>query len=180
MTGSPEHFESFRVHPSSLREGERLPRFVETEFRDSLRCGSLAGGLARFQCGTAAWIDSWRSLQGAEMLPQLRWPPDRRARGAPGGPWRPRCPRAAVGDWPALPEACSGAPVDGSRCLTERARGRPRAAVNRSRAPRHARLRRRCAAALWGLHMPPGWTNASYPHFLPERPLVYPRPTVAP
>ena len=47
-----EHFETFRVQAASLREGEGLPRFVEAEFRDFLRCGWLAGGFARFQCGT--------------------------------------------------------------------------------------------------------------------------------
>ena len=46
-----EHFETFRAHAARLREGEGLPRFVEAEFRDFLRCGSLAGGFARFQCG---------------------------------------------------------------------------------------------------------------------------------
>jgi hypothetical protein len=33
-----------------LRDGEGLPRFVEQEFRDFLRCGGLAGGFARFRC----------------------------------------------------------------------------------------------------------------------------------
>jgi hypothetical protein len=47
-----EHFETFRAQAARLREGEGLPRFVEAEFRDFLRCGSLASGFARFQCGT--------------------------------------------------------------------------------------------------------------------------------
>jgi hypothetical protein len=47
-----EHFETFRARAASLREGEGLPRFVEAEFRAFIRCGSLAGGFARFQCGT--------------------------------------------------------------------------------------------------------------------------------
>lgn len=47
-----EHFETFRAQAARLRDGDGLPRFVETEFRDFLRCGSLAGGFARFQCGT--------------------------------------------------------------------------------------------------------------------------------
>jgi len=47
-----EHVETFCAQAASLREGEGLPRFVEAEFRDFLRCGSLAGGFARFQCGT--------------------------------------------------------------------------------------------------------------------------------
>ena len=44
------HFETFRAQAASLRDGEGLPRFVEQEFRDFLRCGSLAGGFARFRC----------------------------------------------------------------------------------------------------------------------------------
>jgi hypothetical protein len=47
-----EHFETFRAQAARLRDGEGLPRFVEAEFHDFLRCGSLAGGFARFQCGT--------------------------------------------------------------------------------------------------------------------------------
>jgi len=46
-----EHFETFRAHAASLRDGEGLPRFVEQEFRDFLHCGWLAGGFARFRCG---------------------------------------------------------------------------------------------------------------------------------
>jgi hypothetical protein len=45
-----DHFETFRAHAASLRDGEGLPRFVEQEFRDFLRCGCLAGGFARFRC----------------------------------------------------------------------------------------------------------------------------------
>jgi hypothetical protein len=49
------HFETFRARAASLRAGEGLPRFVEQEFRDFLRCGWLAGGFARFhsaaRCG---------------------------------------------------------------------------------------------------------------------------------
>ena len=37
-----DHFETFRAHAASLRDGEGLPRFVEQEFRDFLRCGCLA------------------------------------------------------------------------------------------------------------------------------------------
>jgi hypothetical protein len=51
-----DHFETFRVHAASLRDGEGLPRFVEQEFRDFLRCGCLAGGFARFRC-TACGLD---------------------------------------------------------------------------------------------------------------------------
>jgi hypothetical protein len=46
-----DHFETFRAHAASLRDGEGLPRFVEQEFRDFLQCGWLAGGFARFRCG---------------------------------------------------------------------------------------------------------------------------------
>ena len=45
-----DHFETFRAHAASLRDGEGLPHFVEREFRDYLQCGWLAGGFARFRC----------------------------------------------------------------------------------------------------------------------------------
>jgi hypothetical protein len=45
-----DHFETFRAHAASVRDGEGLPRFVEQAFRDFLRCGWLAGGFARFHC----------------------------------------------------------------------------------------------------------------------------------
>jgi Putative transposase/Transposase zinc-binding domain len=45
-----DQFETFRMHAAALREGEGLPQFVEQAFRDFLRCGSLAGGFARFHC----------------------------------------------------------------------------------------------------------------------------------
>ena len=47
-----EHFATFRAQAAGLRDGEGLPRFVEQEFRDFLRCGRLAGGFARFRCTT--------------------------------------------------------------------------------------------------------------------------------
>ena len=50
------HFETFLAQAASLRDGEGVPRFVEGEFRDFLRCGSLAGGFARFRC-TACGLD---------------------------------------------------------------------------------------------------------------------------
>jgi hypothetical protein len=46
-----EHFETFRAQAASLRDGEGLPRFVEREFLEFLRCGCLPGGFARFRCG---------------------------------------------------------------------------------------------------------------------------------
>ena len=45
-----DHLETFLAQAAHLREGEGVPRFVEQEFRDFLRCGWLAGGFARFQC----------------------------------------------------------------------------------------------------------------------------------
>ncbi len=51
-----DHFETFRAHAASLRDGEGVPRFVDQEFRDFLRCGCLAGGFARFRC-TACGLD---------------------------------------------------------------------------------------------------------------------------
>ena len=50
------HFETFRMQAASLRDGEGLPWFVEHAFREFLRCGSLAGGFARFRC-TACGLD---------------------------------------------------------------------------------------------------------------------------
>ena len=38
------------MQAACLRDGEGLPRFVEHEFRNFLRCGSLADGFARFRC----------------------------------------------------------------------------------------------------------------------------------
>jgi hypothetical protein len=38
-----DHFETFRAQAASLLDGEGLPRFVEREFRDFLRCGWPAG-----------------------------------------------------------------------------------------------------------------------------------------
>lgn len=46
-----DHFETFRAQAANLRDGEGLPRFVEQEFRNFLRCGWLAGRFARFHCG---------------------------------------------------------------------------------------------------------------------------------
>ncbi len=51
-----DHFETFRAQVAGLRDGEGLPRFVEQEFRDFLRCGCLASGFARFRC-TACGLD---------------------------------------------------------------------------------------------------------------------------
>jgi len=45
-----DHFETFLAQAAGLRDGEGLPRCVEQEFRELLRCGCLAGGVARFRC----------------------------------------------------------------------------------------------------------------------------------
>jgi len=45
-----DHFETFRERVASLRDGKGLPRFVEREFREFLRCGCLAAGFARIHC----------------------------------------------------------------------------------------------------------------------------------
>ena len=45
-----DHLETFLAQAAQLRDGEGVPRFVEQEFRDFLRCGWLAGGFARFRC----------------------------------------------------------------------------------------------------------------------------------
>lgn len=45
-----DHFETFRAQAADLRNGEGLPGFVEQEFLDFLRCGSLGPGFARFRC----------------------------------------------------------------------------------------------------------------------------------
>ena len=47
-----DHFEAFRAHTATMRDGEGLPSFVELEFREFLNCGCLAGGFARFRCTT--------------------------------------------------------------------------------------------------------------------------------
>ena len=46
-----DHFETFRAEATRTYERDALPRFIEEEFRDFLRCGHPAGGFARFQCG---------------------------------------------------------------------------------------------------------------------------------
>ncbi len=91
------HFETFRTQAASLRDGEGLPRFVEGEFRDFLRCGSLAGGFARFRCA-ACGLDRLiafsckrrgfcQSCGGRRTLTPTR---KVRALGAPGWPSAPR------------------------------------------------------------------------------------------
>jgi hypothetical protein len=45
-----DHYETFRVEATRVRDGEGLPRFVEDEVQAFLRCGWHAGGFARFRC----------------------------------------------------------------------------------------------------------------------------------
>ena len=47
-----DHFETFRAEAAPVHEPGCLPRFIEEEFRGFLRCGLLAGGFARFHCGS--------------------------------------------------------------------------------------------------------------------------------
>ena len=80
-----EHVATFRAQAAGLRDGEGLPRFVEQEFRDSLRCGRLAGGFARFRC-TACGLDrlvafSW---QRPRVLSELWRAPHGETRRPPG------------------------------------------------------------------------------------------------
>jgi hypothetical protein len=60
-----DHFETFRAHAASLRDGEGLPRFVEQEFRDFLKCGCLAGDFARFRCTAGDTTGQNRSREGS-------------------------------------------------------------------------------------------------------------------
>ena len=45
-----EHLETFLAEARLRGGGEGLPRFVERELRESLTCGVLAQGFARFRC----------------------------------------------------------------------------------------------------------------------------------
>ena len=47
-----EHLETFLAEAERALGGERLLRFVEEELRQFLTCGLLAGGFARFGCGS--------------------------------------------------------------------------------------------------------------------------------
>ena len=55
------HVETFRAQVASLRDGEGLPRFVEGEFRECLRCGSLAGGFAEIIDAVCDDAARWRA-----------------------------------------------------------------------------------------------------------------------
>lgn len=60
-TSSPgmrlDHLETFRGQAARVRDGERLPRFIEDEFEGFLRCGWLAGAVPGVDVMAAAWID---------------------------------------------------------------------------------------------------------------------------
>ena len=50
-----EHLEPFLREASDRADGNGLPRFVEHEFRDFLRCGLLAEGFTRLRCPECAF-----------------------------------------------------------------------------------------------------------------------------
>jgi hypothetical protein len=53
-----DHFETFRTQAASLRDGDGLPRFVEQEFRDFLRCAAVwPAASPAFGALAAGWID---------------------------------------------------------------------------------------------------------------------------
>jgi hypothetical protein len=77
-----DHFETVRAQAASLRDGDGLPRFVEQEFRDFLRCGCLAGGFARLRCA-ACGLDrlvafSCRGAGSVHGVAAVGWPSGRR------------------------------------------------------------------------------------------------------
>jgi hypothetical protein len=47
-----DHLETFLDRAVVRRGGDRLPAFVEREFREFLTCGSFGAGFARFRCRT--------------------------------------------------------------------------------------------------------------------------------
>ncbi len=92
-----DHFETFRAQTASLRDGEGLPRFVEQEFRDFLRCGCLPAALRAFgvlacpRCGgrlrLVALIEQASVIQG--ILRHIGLPtdePEPRPHGRPPAP----------------------------------------------------------------------------------------------
>ena len=46
-----DHLETFLADAAQQRDGVGMPRFIEREFREFLRCGQLAAGFARLRCG---------------------------------------------------------------------------------------------------------------------------------
>jgi hypothetical protein len=50
-----EHLETFLDAAAHHADGQRLPKFVEQEFRDFLTCGVLEHGFARLRCGNCAF-----------------------------------------------------------------------------------------------------------------------------
>ena len=87
-----DHFETFRMQASTMRDGEGLPRFVEQAFRKFLQCGWLAGGFARLRCGDCGLDRLVPFSRKGALCPSCggrRTPtPTRRVRalGAPGWP----------------------------------------------------------------------------------------------
>jgi hypothetical protein len=88
-----DHFETFRAQAAGLRDGEGLPRFVEQEFRELLRCGSLAGGFARFRCDDCGqdrlvpFSCKGRGLRELRPFDLAQGRPEQR-RGTPVAGWR--------------------------------------------------------------------------------------------
>ena len=89
-----DHFETFRLQASQLRDGEGLPTFVERAFKGFLRCGWVAGGLRAFSL-RRVWPRPPRRflLQGPGALSKLWRSPHGgacRASGRSGAPGRAR------------------------------------------------------------------------------------------
>ena len=53
--GVREQFETFRTRAAAQSDGRGLPRFVERACCNFLTCGALAGGIARFRCGSCGF-----------------------------------------------------------------------------------------------------------------------------
>ena len=123
-----DHFETFLAQAAGLRDGEGLPRCVEQEFRELLRCGCLAGGVARFRCddcgldrlvpysckGRAVCASCGPStmLRAVPSKVEGRRTPDGGARRAPGGPRVPGGACATVPGSPARQPRWGGVDLD--------------------------------------------------------------------
>ncbi len=80
------HFETYHTQAASLRDGEGLPRFVEGEFWNFLRCGSRAGGFARFRCAACGGRAARGGAAGRERASRR------------GPPWSGWSVRVGLGD----------------------------------------------------------------------------------
>ena len=69
--------ETFCAEATVRRDGERLPRFVDREFRGLLRCGQLAAEFGRFAVTAAVGAPAAVLVQGTRAWSRTRW---RRAR----------------------------------------------------------------------------------------------------